>query len=112
MKCLVSLGALAAAAAVVMIGAASSSGAVRPSALHNCGTVRASGRTWGVSAVKVACPAAKGLVHKLAAKPTHGIHTVLGTYLGMKCIELSGHRKREIACVSLSGRQSVYGVAT
>jgi hypothetical protein len=98
------------AAAVVALTAvpiAWSSGA----AFSTCGTVSGGGVRWSVVAAHVSCSAAKPLIKKLAAKPRTGLATRLGTHLGLKCIEYSKKRTREIACVSRDGRKSVYGVS-
>jgi hypothetical protein len=80
------------------------------SAFRVCGTVKGGGATWSVVAAGVDCKAGKPLVRKLAAKPHPSLETRLGTYLGLKCVEIAGKGKREIACVSTNGRRSVYGV--
>jgi hypothetical protein len=97
--------ALAAIVAAVAVGGASAASTV----FKTCGTVKGGGATWSVVAAAVSCKAGKPLVRKLAAKP-HSTYTKLGTYLGLKCVELAGTGKREIACVSADGRRSVYGV--
>jgi hypothetical protein len=75
-----------------------------------CGTVKGGGATWIVTAAGVTCKVAKPLVKKLAPKPHPSLATRLGTYSGLKCVEFASSGKREIACVSVNGRQSVYGV--
>ncbi|HEY2310806.1 MAG TPA: hypothetical protein VGH46_06805 [Gaiellaceae bacterium] len=80
-------------------------------AFTNCGIVTGGGARWSVTeAGGVSCRAAKPLVKKLAAKPHATVETQLGTYLGLKCVELAGKGKREIACVRKNGRGSVFGV--
>ncbi len=95
------------AAAFAALVAASASAA--PSAMRTCGTVTTGGATWSVVSAGVPCKTGKPLVRKLAAKP-HSLYTKLGTFLGLRCIEIAGKGKREIACVSRDGRRSVYGV--
>lgn len=95
-----------AAAAVIAAGAASASQA----AFKTCGTVKGGGANWTVVAAGVSCAAGKPLVRKLATRPHPGVETRLGTYLGLKCVEIAGKGKREIACISTDGRRSVYGV--
>jgi hypothetical protein len=101
---------LLAAAAVALTAVATAWSAGAGAAFSTCGTVSGGGAKWSVVASHVACSAAKPLVKKLAAKPRTGLATRLGTHLGLKCIEYSKKRKREIACVSKDGLKSVYGV--
>ena len=82
------------------------------SAARPCGTLKSGGTTWTVVAAGVSCSSAKPLVRKLATKPHPSTATRLGTHLGLKCIELAGNGKREIACVSRDGRRSVYGITS
>lgn len=98
--------ALAAIVAAVAAGSASAASTT----LKNCGTVKSGGASWSVVAGGVSCTAAKPLVRKLAKKPHPSPGTPLGTYLGLKCVELAGNGKREIACTSIDGRKSVFGV--
>jgi hypothetical protein len=100
---LIALGAIMAAVAVGGASAAST-------AFKTCGTVKGGGATWTVVAAGVSCGVGKPLVRKLSAKPHPGVETRLGTYEGLKCVEIAGQTKREIACVSTDGRRSVYGV--
>jgi hypothetical protein len=101
---LVVLAAIVAAVAVASASAAST-------AFKNCGTVKSGGATWSVVAAGgVSCTAAKPLIRKLAKKPHPSPGTPLGTYLGLKCVEFAGNGKREIACTSIDGRKSVFGV--
>ena len=79
-------------------------------AFNNCGTVKGGGVKWSVVSTHFSCSAAKPLVRTLAAKPHPKLATRLGTHLGLKCIEYSKKRTREIACISTDGRRSVYGV--
>ena len=97
--------ALAAVAAAFAVGSASAA----PTLFKTCGTVKGGGATWSVTAAGVSCTAGKPLVRKLASKP-HSAYTKLGTYLGLRCVEIAGNGKREIACISTDGRRSVYGV--
>jgi hypothetical protein len=99
------------ATALVAVVAAAAAGSASPgtSAFRACGTVKGGGASWSVVAAGVSCSAGKPLVRKLAAKP-HSTYTRLGTYLGLKCIELAGKGKREISCISTDGRRSLYGV--
>jgi len=102
--------ALAAAASVVAGGATVPASSARVAFL-SCGSVKGGGATWSVVAAGgVSCKAGKQLVKKLSAKPHPSIETKLGTYIGLKCIEIAGKGKREIACLSTDGRRSVYGV--
>jgi hypothetical protein len=100
------LAAVAASFAITAAGVATAA----PTAARFCGTVKGGGATWSVVGAGVACSAAKPLVRKLAAKAHPSVATKLGTFLGLKCVEFAGNGKREIACVSINGRQSVYGV--
>jgi hypothetical protein len=97
-----------AVAALVAAAVVNSTNAA-PGAMRGCGTIRAGGATWSVVSAGVPCSAGKPLVRKLAVKP-HSLYTKLGTFLGLKCVEIAGKAKREIACVSSDGRRSVYGV--
>jgi len=99
---------VALAAIVAAVAAASASAA--STTFTTCGTVKGGGATWIVTAAGVSCKVGKPLVKKLAAKPHPGLATRLGTFSGLKCVEFAGNGKREIACVSVNGRQSVYGV--
>jgi hypothetical protein len=98
--------ALAAIVFAIAVGSASAAS----TAFKTCGTVKSGGATWSVVAAGVSCTAAKPLVRKLAPKPHPTTETRLGTYFGLKCVEIAGNGKREIACVSTDGRRSVYGV--
>ena len=95
------------AALVAAVSATSASPGT--SASRACGTVKSGGATWAVVSAGVSCTAAKPLVGKLAKKP-HSLYTNLGTFLGLRCVEIVGSGKREIACVSRDGRRSVYGI--
>jgi hypothetical protein len=100
---------LAATALAAAISAAFATAA--PAAFKNCGTVKGGGATWSVVAAGgVSCKAGKQLVQMLAKKPHPSVETKLGTYLGLRCVEIAGKGKREIACISTDGRRSVYGV--
>ncbi len=97
----------AAGVALAVVPIAWSSGA----ASKNCGVVRGGGVKWSVVAAHVSCRAAKPLVVKLAAKPHPTLATRLGAHLGLKCIEYSHGHAREIACISVDGSRSVYGIS-
>jgi hypothetical protein len=99
--------ALAAAVAALAVVSPASPGT---SAFKVCGTVKGGGATWSVVAAGVNCNAGKPLVRKLATRPHPSLETRLGTYLGLKCVEIAAPGKREIACISTDGRRSVYGV--
>jgi hypothetical protein len=102
---------LATAVAVAVVAAvATGSASAASTAFKTCGTVNGGGATWTVVAAGVSCTVGKPLVRKLSAKPHPGIETRLGTYQGLKCVEITGQSKREIACISTNGRRSVYGV--
>jgi len=98
------------ALSAVFAALAAGSATAAPATLKLCGTVKGGGATWSVVATVVSCGAAKPLVRKLATKPHPSLESRLGTYLGLKCVELAGQGKREIACISHDGRRSVYGV--
>jgi hypothetical protein len=95
--------------AIVTAAATAGAATATTSAFRECGTVKAGGAKWSVVAAGVSCSAGKPLVRKLAPKP-HSAYTRLGTFLGLKCVEIAGKGKREIACLSRDGRRSVYGV--
>jgi hypothetical protein len=96
--------------AAVVAAVAAGTASAASTTFRTCGTVNGGGATWTVVAAGVSCTAGKPLVRKLAAKPHPGVETRLGTYQGLKCVEIAGPGKREIACVSTNGRRSVYGV--
>jgi hypothetical protein len=98
------------ALAAIAVAVASGSASAASTAFRSCGTVKGGGATWSVVAAGVACKAGRPLVRRLSAKPHPGLETRLGTYLGLRCTEIAGRGKREIACLSTDGRRSVYGV--
>ncbi len=75
----------ATAVAAVIAAAAAGSASTASAAVTNCGTVKAAGATWAVFDIGVPCSAGKPLIRKLAAKP-HSLYTILGKYLGLKCV--------------------------
>jgi hypothetical protein len=99
----------ATAVAALVAAATAASASSTANAFRVCGTVNGGGATWSVVAAGVSCTAAKPLVRKLAPRP-HSLYTNLGKYLGLKCVEIAGSGKREIACISTDGKKSVYGV--
>ena len=100
------------AAAVVIVsavGVASASPAT--TTRQNCGTVSAAGATWHVAAFGgVACSTAKPLIKKLATKPHPSPRTLLGSHLGMNCLELTLAGARTIGCSTPSNRRGVVGI--
>lgn len=99
--------------AVVVAAAAAATGtaSAAPAAFRSCGNVKAAGATWAlITTGGISCGTAKPLLKKLAGKPHPGIATRLGNYIGLKCVEFSRGKTREIACSSVDGRRTVIGV--
>jgi hypothetical protein len=95
---------LAVAAAGLAFAAASATAA--PTALTNCGSVRAGHTTWQVSAVGIACVSARSLVKKLGAMPTppRTLPYYPGTFLGMRCLGGKANGKKAIDCGGTGGK--------
>jgi hypothetical protein len=89
------------------VPAATATGA--SSAFVNCGKLKAAGKTWKVTAVKVKCSDAKAVVRKLAAKPLPATGHYSGRYLGMGCLGGKTKGRVTIDCGG-SGGKIVVGV--
>jgi hypothetical protein len=96
---------------VAALAAALAAGAsAAPTALRTCGTVKGGGATWSVGSFGVSCSTAKPLIRKLAGKPHPSLRTDLGTFRGLRCVELARGATRGIQCYSANGSKGVIGV--
>ncbi len=96
------------AAAFAALVAASASAA--PSAMRTCGTVTDRGSDLERRFRRSPVQDRQAARAKARGEAAFALHEALARFLGLRCMEIAGKGKREIACVSRDGRRSVYGV--
>lgn len=102
------------AAAAVAAAVAASTATAAHQTLKACGTVKAGGWTFHVSAVRVDCASARAITRKLAARGVPGKPTPYpGTYARLRCFGAAAKSKgiAQIQCTSSDGRATVLSIA-
>ena len=94
---------LAPTVAIAAVAGFAGAGRAAPSAAHNCGNLKAGGRTWTVIAAAAPCSTAKTLVRHWAPKVTSSRLQKLGIFDGYSCGAITGHGRSSITCVGKGG---------